>query len=273
MRALVLTCDAPNQVALVHRLRERIEIAGVVVSANQTGPGGGNVLRKVGRAVANRTVGRPFVTAWFGMQDHYAGIYGSEFPAELRTFSVAEINDPATIAAIAETSPDLLVVSGTNLVRDAVIAAMDGRPGILNLHTGLSPYVRGGPNCTNWCLATGWFHLIGNTVMWLDEGIDTGAIVTTEQTRLTGTEDLTDLHVKVMDHAHDLLGRATAVVAASGPAPHVPQREIGEGRTFYTREWNALAMARARVRFARQFDPGALKPGHGTQPTLVRLPT
>lgn len=48
--------------------------------------------------------------------------------------------------------------------------------------------------------------------MWIDEGIDTGNIITTEQTPLRGNESLFQIHLKVMDHAHDLYLRSIEVV-------------------------------------------------------------
>jgi methionyl-tRNA formyltransferase len=109
--------------------------------------------------------------------------------------------------------------------------------GILNLHTGLSPYIKGGPNCTNWCIATGQFHLVGNTVMWIDEGIDSGNIFATEFTDFTGTDDLNAIHVKVMDHAHDLVVRSLESIS-KGSRTSVKQSEIAKGVTYYTRDWN-----------------------------------
>ena len=76
---------------------------------------------------------------------------------------------------------------------------------ILNLHTGISPYIKGGPNCTNWCIATKQFEKIGNTIMWLDKGIDTGELLTTENTKFNSTDkSLLKIHMRVMNHAHDL---------------------------------------------------------------------
>jgi len=37
-----------------------------------------------------------------------------------------------------------------------------------------------------WCLAKNWLHLIGNTVMWIDPGIDSGDLLSTERTPLDG---------------------------------------------------------------------------------------
>src|SRR5690606_12059731 len=105
--------------------------------------------------------------------------------------------------------------------------------GIMNLHTGLSPYVKGGPNCTNWCIANNEWHLIGNTIMWINEGIDTGNIITSESLDITQCTSLSEVHKIVMEHAHDLYLRAVNFVLYNDP-PYisVPQSELGAGSLY-----------------------------------------
>jgi methionyl-tRNA formyltransferase len=191
------------------------------------------------------------------------------FP-DLPTLEVANVNDAPVLGLIDELAPDLVAVSGTNLVGEAVIEAAPRRRGIVNLHTGISPQVKGGPNCTNWCLARGWFHLIGNSAMWLDLGIDSGNLIATERTPLTGGEDLEELHWKVMQHSHDLYVRAIGAIAADRPVPDVPQDRIGRGTTFYNADWTAVEMLRARWNFARRY-AREIPASEVTGVSLVRL--
>jgi methionyl-tRNA formyltransferase len=130
--------------------------------------------------------------------------------------------------------------------------------GILNLHTGLSPYVKGGPNCTNWCIANQDFHLIGNTIMWIDKGIDTGNILTTEFTLINGNENLSELHLKVMEHAHNLYISAVKFLV-KGKRQSVKQSDIADGVTFYTKQWNLKQKFKLVKNFSqlkKQFDKG-----------------
>ena len=114
--------------------------------------------------------------------------------------------------------------------------------GIINLHTGLSPYIKGGPNCTNWCIATGQYEKIGNTIMWINEGIDAGNIIASECTSLHGIKTLHDIQWKVMEHAHELYLKAIGyLVTTSAPYNSVPQKQIGAGKLYLTRMWNFSA--------------------------------
>jgi folate-dependent phosphoribosylglycinamide formyltransferase PurN len=223
--------------------------------------------------VAGRLIGWPFARAWHATLERYGREYPTLLAAE--TIRVANVNASETLAILRRHAPDMVLVSGTNIVGKEIIAEAQKRSGIVNLHTGISPYVKGGPNCTNWCLATGQFSFIGNTVMWLDLGIDTGPLIATERTPLCGTETLFELHWKVMEHAHDLYVRALAAIRDGLPVCRIPQDEIGEGRTFYNADWTALAQARAYLTFRLRYSPAALQASlrENAAVRLVSLPT
>jgi methionyl-tRNA formyltransferase len=267
MRVLVLTNPQPNQAALVRKLTLECQVVGVVLSENIPRRPPKHRIRRWANRIAGRTVGRPLVSAWLKMLQRYDR-EGAGFPA-VPQIKVANVNDRPVLNAIHELAPDLVAVSGTNLVDRPVIEACAQRRGIVNLHTGISPQVKGGPNCTNWCLARGWFHLIGNTVMWLDAGIDSGNLIATERTPLTGRETLEELHWKVMEHAHDLYVRAISAIGAGWRVPNVPQHEVGKGPTFRNADWTALEMLRARRNFRRRYPRDMVASRHSV--SLVSL--
>jgi methionyl-tRNA formyltransferase len=255
MRAVVLTCNDSIQMALCHKLAKVCDIAAIVVSRNIPARRKSITerLRLLRCRVEGRLAGKPFVDAWFQLQGKYHEQYAA-FPA-VPLVRVENVNALETLHVLEEQVPDLVIVSGTNLVGRKIIDLAWKRRGIINLHTGISPYVKGGPNCTNWCLAQRWFHLIGNTVMWLDPGIDTGVLIATEQTPLSGNESLLDLHWKVMEHAHEMYAAAVDALAEGKSLPKIPQNSVAAGHTFYTSDWNAAAMMRARRNFRRYYAP------------------
>jgi methionyl-tRNA formyltransferase len=256
MRVAVLAGDAPHHRALCARLAERVDVACVVLSHNRVGPS--SRFRRARFAVVTRTAGAPLLNAWRDAMDSF-GESAARAPAPNAV--VSEINEQATIDALIAAEPDLVVVSGTNLVRGALLDRVVAR-GALNLHTGLSPYVRGGPNCTNWCLAEGAFHLIGVTVHRLDAGVDAGPIVASASTPVTGRETLAELQRAVISHGHDLLVAAVERIAAGRDVPSVPQSDLGvAGRTYFSREWTRSAMRRAAANFERRWRPEVVAAG------------
>lgn len=254
MRIAVLTVEAPNQAALCWKLTGHGELVGIVLSRNRVRRRLAQRLRLLGNRLEGRLVGRPFVRAWHDLQRRYRERYPS-FPA-VRTLRVANVNARQTIRFLEAGAPELVLVSGTNLIGPSLIGWADRRGiRLINLHTGLSPHVKGGPDCTNWCLAEGAFLSIGSTVLWLDAGIDSGPVLTSERTPLTGEESLLELHERVMEHAQDLCVRAVRALASGRPVPRIPQEHLAPGRTFRSAQWDGRAIRRAWRTFSRDFTP------------------
>ncbi|MBK7959200.1 MAG: hypothetical protein IPK03_14580, partial [Bacteroidetes bacterium] len=80
--------------------------------------------------------------AWFGMKAHYERQYPA-YP-HVPHLDVENINSDEVIEFTKKLVPDMILVSGTRLVKEKLLSVPVGI-GILNLHTGLSPYVKGGP--------------------------------------------------------------------------------------------------------------------------------
>lgn len=253
MKVVILTTEQGNQVALCHKLMSHCEVAGIVLSKNIPRKPQSFRRRLAGLVSRGsvRLLGRPFIDTWIQLQQAYS----KRYPAlpEVPLVRVNNINDEATVELLSKQQPDLIVVSGTNLVSRKTMEAAPRKARFVNLHTGISPYVKGGPNCANWCLAQRTFHLIGNTIMWLDAGIDSGNIIATEQTSLDGHETLFEMHWKVMEHAHDLYCRVISLLARGQELASVPQDNIGVGRTFYSVEWNGLTARRALKNFKQHY--------------------
>ena len=256
MKIALFCSGAPNQIALANKLHEAFGLDGIILRVPMIRA---QTLRKrirgILRGLETRIASAPFARAWHAMGVYYSQNY-PEFSMPI-TLKVPDINDRAVFDFIEDEKPDLVLVSGTNLLKGDLIAAINADGRAMNLHTGISPYLKGGPNCTNWCIYLGRFDLIGNTIMWIDAGIDTGVLLATEQTPLQGNETAQELHVKVMEHAHDLYVRAVRRFVNSLSLPAVSQSDIATGRTFYTRQWRAPQMLKAwwNFKFARRDIP------------------
>lgn len=231
---IVLWINAePNQVALAHKIHKAMGVTAIV--AEKRVQKRKLTVKILFEKVIEKLFLRKINAAWFGMQQ----LYQKQYPAlpNVPILHVSKINDDSVYNFTQQHKPDIIIVSGTALIKDKLLS-INPRIGILNLHTGLSPYIKGGPNCTNWCIATGQFHLIGNTIMWIDAGIDTGNIIATEFTPLSGNETFAQLHIAVMEHAHDLYLRTILKLAKEEKTSGVAQQKIAEGKTYYTKQWN-----------------------------------
>ena len=153
-------------------------------------------------------------------------------------------NDPDEVARMRALEPDVVLVFGTQILRDEVIAVFDGR--IINLHLGLSPYYRGaGTNF--WPLVNREPEMVGATIHYLDRGVDSGDILSHVRPE-----------IRAGDGPHDLGNRTivvavVALVAAArahteGQARAVAQS--GDGRLYKRKHFNADAVRALHTAFS-----------------------
>ena len=103
------------------------------------------------------------------------------------------------------------------------------------------------------------FDLIGNTIMWINKGIDSGNIIATEQTYLNGNENLLDLKIKVMNHGHSLYVRAIQMFYKKKLLPNVSQTLLKPKRLFLSKDWGIYQQVIAFYNFNRYFKPNVIK--------------
>jgi folate-dependent phosphoribosylglycinamide formyltransferase PurN len=250
MKIIAVFGEGSSQRALAHRLHRLFSLAHIARVRLEP-----KARRRIVPSIVSLTLARGLRKAWRRMLAGFEARYADWPPVPLSVHPSA--NDEELAELIEREKPDLVLVSGTDLLKKHTLDRIGTK--VMNLHTGISPYIRGAPNCTNWALALGEFDLIGNTVMWIDPGVDSGAIITTERTPLTGHETLTELHVKVMEHAHDLYCRAVGAFVAGRPLPSVRQGSIAKGMVFRMRDWRSAAMLRAVFNYKFRYRPFACR--------------
>jgi methionyl-tRNA formyltransferase len=231
MKIILWIGNEPNQRALANKIHNKFPLTAIVTESRKHKKK--ITIKKIFEKGIEKIFLRTIGAAWFNMLNYYE----KQFPVypPVPILDVENINSDKVFDYTTERHPDLIIVSGTRMVRKKLLS-ISPNIGILNLHTGLSPYIKGGPNCTNWCITMKEFHLIGNTIMWIDEGIDSGNILATEFTNFTGFESLLEIHIKVMEHAHDLYVRSIGKIK-NGVIINVAQKDISNGITFYNKEW------------------------------------
>jgi methionyl-tRNA formyltransferase len=112
------------------------------------------------------------------------------------------LRDPVVLAAILELGPELVVLADYGQIVPGDLLAVPH--GALNLHPSLLPRHRGATPIPAAIL--GGDRETGVTLMRMDEGLDTGAIVAQERLDLDGTETAPVLEDRLAVIAADLLG-------------------------------------------------------------------
>lgn len=109
----------------------------------------------------------------------------------LTVLQPASVKDPSFLEALDAARPDLVVVAAFGQILPK--AVLDFPPlGCLNIHPSLLPAYRGAAPI-NWSIIRGEKQT-GVTIMLMDEGMDSGDILTQEQTPIGKTETYGELH-------------------------------------------------------------------------------
>ncbi len=232
MKVLLWIGDSEQHKALVGKINERFSLVGVIVEKRV-------VVRELTfkfliHKLIEKILFPQINNAWQSLKEHFKKAFPA-FP-QVKTHLTSNINDYECYQFSTECNPDVILVSGTSLIRHQMLS-IKPRLGILNLHTGLSPYIKGGPNCTNWCISKSEIHLIGNTIMFIDAGIDSGDVLFSRQVEFIGNESLKQIHLKVMEDAHALSLESLRFLNENGVSKGVKQYLIAMGHTYYSKNW------------------------------------
>lgn len=98
--------------------------------------------------------------------------------SEDKILRVPSINAQSTIELLKSLNPDVIVVNGTRIISKKVLQSVGCK--FINTHTGMTPMYRG-VHGTYWALANNDLEHSGVTVHFVDEGIDTGNIISQVQ--------------------------------------------------------------------------------------------
>ena len=133
---------------------------------------------------------------------------------------------PQSVERLRRLSPDLLLHVHGPIFRSPTFEA--ARLGLLNCHMGYLPRFRG-MNALEWSVLNG--YPTGNTVHFVDSGIDTGKIVAFFPVPIDECRSLAQARMKLAHESAPHLARAISMIARDDTAPY-PQEE-GAGRQHY----------------------------------------
>jgi len=142
---------------------------------------------------------------------------------ELTILQPERARDPAFISQIQGLRPDLVAVAAYGQILPKALLEIP-RHGCLNVHTSLLPRYRGAAPI-QWAILHGDAET-GVTIMKMDEGMDTGDILTQEKTAIIPADNAQTLHDRLATMGADLLVR-TIPAYVSGAITPQPQPSEG----------------------------------------------
>jgi len=168
-------------------------------------------------------------------------------PAGVAVLETTAINSEESAAFVRDCAADLVLVNGTQLLREPILSLLaEIHHGIINLHTGLSPYSRGA-NCNLYMILESQPELVGVTIHHINAGIDSGDIIRSAQVPMEPADNFETIDVRSFHLGIELLLEAARDLIA-GRAQRVAQWESGKlflQRTGYHYEpWQRLQASR-----------------------------
>ena len=141
------------------------------------------------------------------------------FRLHLKIYQPEKIGSATSVAQLKYLKPDLIVVAAYGQILTKDVLALP-KHGCLNIHASLLPKYRGA-SPLHAAIAAGEKQS-GITIMWMDEGLDTGDILLQETVTLSRRETAETLHDRLAE-----LGAATLLKALkliqTGKAPRLKQ--------------------------------------------------
>jgi methionyl-tRNA formyltransferase len=174
---------------------------------------------------------------------------------QLPVFQPEKLRDPSAVERLKSLRPDLIVVAAYGQILSPAVLSIPPL-GCVNVHGSLLPKYRGAAPIARAILRGE--KSTGVTTMLMDEGMDTGPILLTEETEITLQDNLESLHDRLAQLGAGLLLKTLAGlenrtvnprVQDHSQATYAPKISKEEGRI------NWQSSARTLCNLLRAFDP------------------
>lgn len=171
-------------------------------------------------------------------ESFFPGVNWETFSLPFETVGRGGINTPEIVSKIKGSKPDIIVLFGCGLVKEAILEIVpQGK--ILNVHQGLSPYYRG--SGTNfWPFVEGRLEYIGVTLHTVDLGTDTGGIIAHARPDIREGDSLHEIGCKTIVVSADILN--VAILKIKNGDPMEPIQQWSDGKLYKRADVNGEAI-------------------------------
>ena len=135
------------------------------------------------------------------------------------------VNDELSVQFLKEVQPDIIIQSGAGIMKPNTFHL--AKLGTINLHHGIMPEVRG-IESTFWCLFYGIKDKIGVSCHFIDETIDTGAVIAQSYLKSKATSFI-DIQTENYLMGRDVLVQSVDILSKGGYSI----KSLGEVPSYY----------------------------------------
>jgi len=136
-----------------------------------------------------------------------------------------EVNDDKSAAFLKNTKPDLIIQAGAGILKQNIFSLAN--IATINLHHGISPEIRG-IDSTFWCLFFGIKDKIGVSCHFIDETLDTGAIII-QKNLITNSRSFIDIQFENYLLGREVLLNSVDILDKGG----YKVKTLGEVKSYY----------------------------------------
>lgn len=163
-----------------------------------------------------------------GQKIKYSAVKEYALEKGLRLLQPTNLKDETFLAELKSLNANLQVVVAFRMLPEAVWKMP--QLGTFNLHASLLPQYRGAAPI-NWAVINGE-ERTGVTTFFIDEKIDTGAMILKEETEIIPTETAGELHDRLMELGKDAVIKTLTVIEAGNVSTTI-QPQDGDIKTAY----------------------------------------
>ena len=203
-----------------------------------------------------------------GLKPQASAVKQMALSKQLSVAQPATLNDDAVIAQLAAVGADAMVVAAYGLILPESLLRLP-RLGCLNIHASLLPRWRGAAPIQRAILAAD--RETGVTIMQMDAGLDTGAILLEQAIPIADDDNAQTLHDKLAALGAQLIVRVLHEQPAAVPQDHARASYAAKITKAEARiDWNRPAAELARAIRAYNPMPGAYTTWQGQPLKLWR---
>jgi methionyl-tRNA formyltransferase len=168
--------------------------------------------------------------------------FDSEFNADLDVLKVDKkyVNSNSVFDFLKSKNLDYIFVYGTGIIGKNIIEAYPKK--IINMHLGLSPYYRGaGTNF--WPVVNAELEYCGLTIHFLDEGVDTGDLISRGRAKAAKDDTIHSLGNKIIKVGINLI--CESIKKINQKEFRSIKQDLSIGKTYYRKDFNASTVLKA----------------------------
>jgi folate-dependent phosphoribosylglycinamide formyltransferase PurN len=217
VRIIILTRKSPFNYYLVNRIASEHKISGIVWETIPFKKKIAIMLKRLRRLGIWKVIDQLLLMLYIFIAEGsknrrklnsiFTGCNVNRLISQVPELPVKDINSPEVLSFINNINPELIIVSGTMLLKPALVNSLPGR--IVNIHVGITPQYRGAHGGF-WAVYNQEPEKAGVTVHLVDAGIDTGSIISQEVICTERDDTLHSIIYKQQKIGADLVMKAIA---------------------------------------------------------------